>query len=396
MSRARRRRRVEDIKYFDRALIITPHFSPLAYHRRRVSTIHLSAGALGHNFLRRSWPSKTRPAVHIHQSRTLTSQLSFGTFKYDGLRKDGSTTTRLLELLPGSGYDPLWYKLDEFAFSSGRGPTFESLPYAWGNPIDQCIISCNNQVLSVPTNLAEALQALRCSERSRVLSADAICINRKDEEEKGKQVQLMRKIYSSADRTLVWLGHRGDRHEKGISKAATLFLEIGLWILQKSVSMEDCPTISVWYLKRNRTRVLLLFSGELYIAIISMLKRPWFQRAWVVQEVVVSKRATSAWDHAEFDWDDLVKVILYMAHQHFPPSFFSSLQHVASIEDERCTFRDGTESLLGVLLRHQRRHATDPRDKVHWFCGILQNVGMKSLVPVSYTESSKDYYPFRL
>lgn len=102
--------------------------------------------------------------------------------------------------------------------------------------------------------------------------------------------------------------------------------------------MEDCPTISMWYSKRNQTRVLLPFYGELYIAIISMLKRPWFQRAWVVQEVVVSKRVTLVWDHAEYDWDELVKVIRFMAHQHFPPSFFSSHQHVASIEDERCTF----------------------------------------------------------
>lgn len=84
----------------------------------------------------------------------------------------------------------------------------------------------------------------------------------------------------------------------------------------------------------------------------------------------------------------MVRVIRFMTKQNFPPSFLFSLQRVASIEDERCTYQNGTESLLGVLLRHQRRHATGPRDKVYSFSGLIENVEVRPLVTVSYKESA--------
>jgi hypothetical protein len=320
--------------------------------------------------------------------------LAIRVFEYDTLQGDidGSPTIRLLELLPGAEDDAIQCRLNEITLSKTKEIKFESLSYTWGEANDQRSIMCNEKALKVPTNLAEALGALRLSDRSRMLWADAVCINQNDDGEKGQQVQLMRKIYSSSERTLVWLGHRNDRHEQGISKAATLSLEIGLWILQKSISSQGCTTVSVWSSKRNEARILLPFSGEFYIALISMLKRPWFQRAWVVQEVVVSKKVTIVWDHAEYDWDELVGAVRFMTEQHFPPSFLFSLQHIASIEDERRTYQNGTETLLGVLLRHQRCHATDPRDKVYSFSGLVKGIKTRPSVLVSYTDKAPKLY----
>jgi hypothetical protein len=311
-------------------------------------------------------------------------------FRYHVLESVKGPTTRLLELLPGTGEDSVRCRLKHTALSSNA--EFESLSYTWGHPNDTTSILCDNDLLPVPTNLAEALQGLRYADRSRTLWADAICINQSDDEEKGSQVQSMRSIYSQAKRTLIWLGHAKDRHEQGVSKAATLSLEIGLWILQKSVKMKECPTISVWDSNRNQTRILLPFSGEFYLALIGMLKRPWFQRAWVVQEVVVSKKVTIVWDHAEYDWNDVMSAVRFMTTMHFPPSFLFSLQHIASIEDERCNYRDGTVSLLGLLLRHQRCHATDPRDKVYSFSGLVDGTGSDPAVPISYRDSASKLY----
>lgn len=43
-------------------------------------------------------------------------------------------------------------------------------------------------------------------EGSRLLWADAVCINQADDAERGSQVGMMGRIYGQAARTLVWLG----------------------------------------------------------------------------------------------------------------------------------------------------------------------------------------------
>jgi hypothetical protein len=45
---------------------------------------------------------------------------------------------------------------------------------------------------------------------ARSLWADALCINQKDNEEKGKQVGRMGDVFANASRVLVWLGGNVD------------------------------------------------------------------------------------------------------------------------------------------------------------------------------------------
>jgi hypothetical protein len=66
---------------------------------------------------------------------------------------------------------------------------------------------CNHKSVSVTRNLVEALRTFRHTRKSRVLWADAICINQQDLEERSLQVQLMTRIFSDASRVLIWLGH---------------------------------------------------------------------------------------------------------------------------------------------------------------------------------------------
>ena len=63
-------------------------------------------------------------------------------------------------------------------------------------------ISVNNRRL----NLAIALRHIRSRTESRLLFADAICINQEDINECGQQVRLMADISHEAKRVVVWLG----------------------------------------------------------------------------------------------------------------------------------------------------------------------------------------------
>jgi hypothetical protein len=148
---------------------------------------------------------------------------------------------------------------------------------------------------------------------------------------KESQVQLMRTIYSGAKRTLIWLGRVNDRQDQDMSAFAKLSIKIGLASLRSRVDPSECPKIAVVDTRTNKSRILLPFSSEFYLALICMLRKPWFQRAWVVQEVTVSRKATILWDYVEYDWDDVVQALKYMSTVQFPLAFIVSLQHIAAI-----------------------------------------------------------------
>ncbi|KAK4125812.1 heterokaryon incompatibility, partial [Parathielavia appendiculata] len=57
----------------------------------------------------------------------------------------------------------------------------------------------------VTDNLHRLLRHLRLRDESRRLWIDQICINQKDEVEKGAQIRLMTEIYAGASPVVIWL-----------------------------------------------------------------------------------------------------------------------------------------------------------------------------------------------
>ncbi|KAK0708717.1 heterokaryon incompatibility, partial [Lasiosphaeris hirsuta] len=87
-----------------------------------------------------------------------------------------------------------------------RCPSYEAISYAWGNVKSEEKIICNGRLLRITSSLAAALRRTRLRDRPRVLWADGICINQKDDSDKEQQVPLMAAIYSQAKQVLCWLG----------------------------------------------------------------------------------------------------------------------------------------------------------------------------------------------
>lgn len=87
-----------------------------------------------------------------------------------------------------------------------RNCEFEAISYAWGDgpEFDQAVL-VNNQLLKISRNLYAALMAFSYADRTRVLWADAVCINQTDNVEKAQQVAIMADIYSHAKSVLVWI-----------------------------------------------------------------------------------------------------------------------------------------------------------------------------------------------
>ncbi|KAK5465539.1 hypothetical protein LTS15_002102 [Exophiala xenobiotica] len=106
-----------------------------------------------------------------------------------------------------------------------KPPDYIAVSYTWGLPEKRAeayethsardhTIYVDSKPFQVTENLHDALLFFRSllDVEDYPLWIDAICINQKDYDEKGKQVSMMGTIYNQADRVVVWLGkdERGD------------------------------------------------------------------------------------------------------------------------------------------------------------------------------------------
>jgi Heterokaryon incompatibility protein (HET) len=321
---------------------------------------------------------------------------SLPAFRYDPLPitdpENGTNPAfRLLVLHPGHELEEVECTLTESHLLDDV--PYETISYRWDD--EWTTIACNGTALSIPSSLAEALSALRYRDKPRRLWADAICINQHDDAEKGNQVQLMRRIYSQAQGVLIWLGEAaGDgKSDSLVSFPARLAIRFGLVALTLGMDKSNSPCVQVRDARKGTTNDLAPFSVELYLQLIGLLRKPWFGRAWVVQEVAVSKKATVCWGSKQCEWNELIDALSYMSKARFPLAFMPTLQHIAGIEEETKRYKQGTNTLLGLLLRHQRCSSTKRRDKVYAFCGLMGTSPSRFIdVRIRYEDAVESVY----
>ncbi len=145
---------------------------------------------------------------------------------------------------------------------SGSSHSYEALSYAWGSEENPGSILVDGCDFSVRANLHAALSHLRDEFIERVMWIDAICINQRDEGEKGHQVQSMAKIYAKASRVMVWLGE------------AALGSDQALETIRTAAAEESTDSA---------------ISKTSQKAILALLGRPWFQRIWVRKAIDVQQ-----------------------------------------------------------------------------------------------------------
>lgn len=111
--------------------------------------------------------------------------------------RDQRQVFRLLSLLPGKQDDPLRCTIETDFL--GNCPDYEALSYSWGPSRATDRIICNdNTFLALNQSLSSALRRFRHDGESRVIWADAICINQSDSNEKSIQVNMMKDICQQA------------------------------------------------------------------------------------------------------------------------------------------------------------------------------------------------------
>jgi hypothetical protein len=328
-------------------------------------------------------------------------------YEYVALPADG--WTRILELHPGSG--PLSCTLRcERIEDAALG--FEALSYVWGsnalrNTID---IECNNQILSIGSNLACALTHIRHESEPRLLWVDAVCINQRDKGERSQQVQRMGDIYASAKRVLVWIGedHRGDADECfALIQDTITFLTSMVSQYKDPVQM---PSISYG-------NGFICANPRKWDMVRRLMDSEWFTRVWVLQEVGLARSAVILQGKSSMNWSHLAELMLYVAlrpdvaaHTGNVKSgtfwdvfedIWGSFENTVSWRNELPLMRslkstsDGPR-LTDILNDGRNYQATDPRDHVYAFlshpratCGAGKD---EPIVVVDYNKSVDEVY----
>ncbi|PVI03953.1 HET-domain-containing protein [Periconia macrospinosa] len=270
---------------------------------------------------------------------------------------------RLLSLLPASdaaSTTPI--KCDIIIAALSDNPDYEALSYVWGSePRNQSIQLAGCDVSISPT-LHSALLRLRLPDRTRTLWIDQLCINQQDLDEKMQQVQLMRHIYTSCSRCIIWMGEIQETIRLEDAHAAFQFLHYMSEV--HCTGIENAVVPSVDNVEGMVKAIWSLGYGH----------NQWWERIWTVQEASLPKDLTMQWgpltlpwsilDNATWNWTDPEVVNT----DELSRALGGVMIHAIWLDGPR----NGVDDLYCLIHKWRHRKASDVRDKIYGLLGLCE------------------------
>lgn len=328
-------------------------------------------------------------------------------------------------------------------FSLDNHPLYSALSYTWGNPLSQGSsdaayrqtfkISINSKSYHVNKNLHDALLQLQLTCAGTSIWIDAVCIWQANVQERNAQVELMDEIYGKAITVLIWLGV-SDAETSSVSGLISLLASIpeeAIQHVEKQVRNVGMPTS-----EEGDPLVKLglpSYWAPVWLSLMSLFRRTYFQRVWVLQENALAKGAHVYCGVTSFPAQDLWAASMFLERTNLggnlreldrivnsttvdeesvgltsPAIYF--LQVICRA-DSRSTFFNqfsflnrsrnaspNAPTLLAILLLLTKGFkATDSRDRIFALFGIIKrvaNIEGYSSLPISadYTKTTSEIF----
>lgn len=215
-----------------------------------------------------------------------------------------------------------WYYnqlLEDFALNRRIRPTRSPArkPTLDGSVIDPSMlrgsITLGESIFVVRKNFELALHHLRQKDRDRKLWVDAVCIDQRNEKERGHQVARMSKIFQCAKTVCVWLGPAAEHSDDAVEFVKRL------WHMKKSMAGARTTADCEWRLfKETFLSYGYPWDHEFtqLRALGFLMKRAWFYRRWVVQEVAFAADIVVQCGHAVVGWKEFTFAISFLHAHH--------------------------------------------------------------------------------
>ncbi|KAG0650975.1 Heterokaryon incompatibility protein [Hyphodiscus hymeniophilus] len=329
---------------------------------------------------------------------------------------DRSTQSiRLIDILPGDGpHISCTFHVHQLE-SNATCPSFTALSYTWGppDPASEVLITVNGQSFLVRKNLWCALSSYRkkiTEGRFRgPLWVDALSINQQDNLERNHQVNMMKVIFSRAETVLVWLGPEEDDS----SRLLQYIMTMPSLVLDWSLDQGRPPKYARYNPKQNiSTQIVMprpeftiddlfqeLFSLQLDQPFGALFRRDYWQRLWIIQEVMLAENLIVLCGDQVCEWSILVSIIAELDYlgqilgRDCLPIDRSSNQ-TPMVQLQRLQTQVGCSCAYNILIkgsdsdRLQKRkegsefrelvqtwlhqECTDPRDRVYGLLGLVK------------------------
>ncbi|KAI6868575.1 hypothetical protein KC338_g3903 [Hortaea werneckii] len=173
---------------------------------------------------------------------------------------------------------------------------YYALSYHWGPAGGQhtvrILVDSNAYTIQIRKNLHTALRRLRSTQEDVHLWVDALCVDQENKEEKSSQIPLMRLIFSRANSVKVWLGEAAANSDQAMDFIRT------------------CATSDSFNkLIKDHSR------PADWAALSSLMRRPWFSRRWIIQEIALGNSPELMCGEKSVPWQDFADVISMAAYK---------------------------------------------------------------------------------
>lgn len=293
---------------------------------------------------------------------------------------------RCVSLGPGQGGEPLRCELVNSHLATMHGK-YEAVSYTWGDSTHKTSISLNGRTVQVTANLACALRHLRRPRDSRLLWIDALCINQADGLEVNSYVQRMWAIYQNSRNVVVFLGESSQASDQALQ----LLFELSCLSAEAS---------------QRHTQITQVIEDEQkaphWKGLLKLMRRPWWSRAWIIQEYAVAPRVIFVCGLARLGGDvfnqAMEHLIDYRYNAKIPHQWQHLVRHVAltpisHLLSTRHQYQSSSPQAkpapIEILYRSRGAMASDPRDKVY---SLFRLIAEDPRLQPDYSRSARDLY----
>lgn len=263
---------------------------------------------------------------------------------------------------------------------------YEALSYTWGDLNAKTTLFLDGRPVQVTENLACSLRHLRMPHEGRLLWIDALCINQADGPEVNTYVQRMWAIYEGSKNVVVFLGES----LQGSDEALQLLTELS------GLSVEANE-------RHNQINQLLGDNHKSlhWTALERLMQRPWWSRAWIIQEYAVAPRVTFVCGSATLDGENFSHAMEHLMDYRYSANIphhwqdavrkvaLTAINHLLSIRKQYQSSTQAKPSILEILYRSRGSQASDPKDKVY---SLFRLIAEDPRLQPNYSRSVEDLY----
>jgi hypothetical protein len=257
---------------------------------------------------------------------------------------------------------------------------FETVSYIWGDPRREHRLNLmDGSFLYITRSLAATLQSISNQSKTGYLWIDQVCIDQGNLPERSHQVAVMGDVYRAGVRVIAPL------------KPPQVRMRHLFALLDVAVQHEHDQRSVVDLQVAMRNFMLPSYSTSIvhsiyWKCVVSLLEHPWFTRAWIFQEAVVSENVMFLLGERLISFDLLFRLALATSRLETDTmggalplicvtnlSGFHQLFSMVQARSERHVLGNSKNfwSLLSEVAPNSR--CTDVRDKFYGFLGLLED-----------------------